>query len=395
MKRKKTTNCLLRLSEKDNQVLTHKATILNISKSELLRTGGLSWWDHTIGLNEKVLRLYAESGDNEKEFLVNMLTEHYKRVGYPHNFLSSEKLQKEMIKLSKTKSPLLEDDNLQRNTIGLNIANHFHPHMVKVKCTGNYRTPYEQYEDEHLLHDSIKRWLSIGKKPSPAGLRRILRTRDGVRSVVNFKPAISKYIYDTYCPISGKTLDPCSGYSGRLSGAIASNRGIWYHGIDPDGRTAVGNMKCAAFFSKQYDLMDRKWKFGFRFDLGCAEEIMPTIQDSYDLIFSSPPFFNVEKYSKMPNQSYIKFPEYKKWLDGFLRVIIKESYRLLKIGGHLILNLKNYKKEPIADDSIGLAKEFGFVLEKTYKMRLSNLEYNIKKEEKTWHFEPIIVFTKD
>ena len=396
----KTTSILLRLSSKENVLLDTKAKFLGITKSELLRRGIASVDISSPNIVQDLLSRYASSDDKTKSLIVDLLAEFYTESGYPHNRLTDQQKIREMEKISKTKSPLLDDNFLQINTVGLSLCNFFHPHMVKVQC-GNTRTPYEQFSNKDLLKDAIKRWMDLGKRPVPSGLRRILRIRDGVKSVVNFKPAIAKYFYDTYCPKNGKVLDPCSGYSGRLAGCIAANKGISYHGIDPDGRTAVGNMQMAATFIDQFDIMGRVWKFDFRFDMACAEDVMPGINDKYDLVFSSPPFFRVEKYSNAPNQSWIRYPSYGNWRDGFLFVLIKESWRLLRDNCCLILNLKNYKKEPIADDAIRIARDMGFELIKTYQQKMPNSEYNLKskddpkfKESITWHSEPIFVFKK-
>lgn len=388
----KTNTCLLRLSDQENNLITFKSKLLGVNKSKLFRDAALAYW--TDGFDASaLLKLYQDSNTDTKE-LVSVIAAYFRKHGYPYTKLSSYQLQKEMQKISNTKSPLLEDDHLQMNTVGLALANYFHPHMAKVHCLDNYRSPYDQFQDDELFEDAINRWMELGKKPDPSGLRRILRTRDGVRSVVNFKPAIAKYFYDTYVPKNGKVLDPCSGYGGRLAGCISTNKNILYHGIDPDGRTASGNMQMAGFFTTQYNICgEREYKFRFRFDLGCAEDIMPGLEDNYYCaIFSSPPYFSVEKYSTCPNQSYLRYPKYDLWRDNFLRKILIESVRVVKEGGYIIYNVKNYKKAPIADDLCGIMKELGLELVKTFQMRLSNSEFHRQEGKPTWHTEPIFVF---
>ncbi len=389
----KTNSCLLRLSDQENDLISFKSKLLDINKSKLFRQSALAYWSDNFD-GSALLELYQNSNDEDKASLVSVIAAYFRENGYPYTELSSDQLSREMQKIAKTKCPLLADDHLQMNTVGLALANYFHPHMVKVKCLNNYRSPYEQFEDDDLFRDAINRWMEIGKKPDPSGLRRILRTRDGVRSVVNFKPAIAKYFYDTYVPNGGKVLDPCAGYGGRLAGCVSTNKDIFYHGIDPDGRTATGDMRMAGFFMKQYNICnENEWKFRFRFDLGCAEDIMPDLADnSYDLIFSSPPYFSVERYSTCPNQSYLRYPEYELWRDNFLRKMLIESVRVVKDGGYVIYNVKNYKKAPIADDLCSVCESLGLKLIKVYQMRLSNSEFHRKEGEPTWHTEPIFVF---
>jgi len=389
--------CPIRISEEENTLLSIKAILLNKSKSELFRDGAFAHWGE-LTLDDyanRLLKLY-ESGNNEnKKNIVDIVFKFLKQNGYPHRKLSKNNLINGMRKIANTKNPLLDDDNLQVNTTGLEIANYFHPHMMNVKCLQKYKSPYELFEDEASLKDAINRWMQIGSKPNFSGLRRILRTRDGTRSVVNFKPAIAKFLYDNYAPRNGKILDPCSGYSGRLAACISVNKNLHYKGIDPDGLTATGNMKMASFYSSLYDAIGtREWDFDFSFELGCAEDIMPKINDQFDLIFTSPPYFNVEKYSDLPNQSWLRYQTYESWRDNFLYKILSESFRLLKDDGSLIWNIKNYKKMKLADDSCEICLKLGFRLEKTYNMRLSNSEYHRKDGKSNWHTEPIFVFKK-
>lgn len=393
----KTKTTLLRLTEEENSLLSAKSILLNTDKSKLLRDGAFSYWNNSEPNAPLLLKLYQKGNEEEKKQIVNLIFEYYRRKGYPYHKLSASSLQKQMQSIANTKSPLLEGDHLQTNTVGLAMANSFHPQMMKVRCQKGYLSPHEVFANDERFKDAINRWMELDKIPSPSGLRRILRTRDGARSVVNFKPAIAKYIYDHYCPQNGNTLDPCAGYGGRLAGCIASNKNITYHGIDPDGPTATGNMKMASFYKNMYLKgieTERIWKFNFKFDLGCAEDIMSTLKNEYDLIFTSPPYHNVEQYSNEPIQSYLKFPTYEEWKEKFLFIIIEQSHRLLKDRGYFILNVKNYKKMPIADETIIFAEKIGFKLAKRYKMRLSNSEYHRHEEKPKFHTEPIFVYIK-
>ena len=394
----KTKTCLLRLTDYEYSLFSAKSKVLGTDKSKLFRNGAIQYWNgHSIPDADSLLKLYQNGTTEDKSLIVNLLFEYYRLAGYPHRTLSAEELRQSMGTLAVTKDPLLENDHLQSNTTGISIANHFHPHMVKVKCLKNYRSPYEQFIDDDLLKDAINRWMELGKRPNSSGLRRILRTRDGVRSVVNFKPAIGRHIYKNYCPQNGSCLDPCAGYGGRLAGLISTGSNLFYHGVDPSPETVVGNTRLSAFFAGQYEKIEEKlvWPFRFRHDLGCAEDIMPSLPDeSYDLVFTSPPYWSVEKYDNLPTQSYLRYPEYEQWKDGFLTPLIVQSQRVCRKGGYVIINIKNYKKHKLADDAMMLANACGLMLEKTLQMRLSNSEYNRKEGEKMWHIEPILVFKK-
>ena len=318
-------------------------------------------------------KILSEYQKGKKQESVDSLFLYYRKIGYPHNKLSKEELILEMSKVSRTNLDkiLLPNKELQSNYLGLQVANNFHPHMMSVKTKHNRMSPFEAFNNDIKLKDCINRWMEMGKICNPSGMRRILRTRNGIRSVVNFKPAIARFIYDRYTPINGRVLDPCSGYSGRLVGCISANKGLKYHGIDPEEKTAIGNMECASFYNSQFVGVSKMFDFSYSFSLGCAEDIMPKFCDkSFDLCFTSPPYFDLERYSDSLNQSHIRYGNYELWVDKFIKKIILESYMVLNTKGYFVINIKDYKDKPMAEDTINICKNLGFVLKETYNMRL-------------------------
>ena len=63
--------------------------------------------------------------------------------------------------------------------------------------------------------------------------------------------------------------------------------------------------------------------------------------ESLDLCFTSPPYFDTEKYSDEESQSYKKFPTKDEWVNGFLKTTIENCYRGLKKGGYMLYNIKH------------------------------------------------------
>lgn len=394
---KKEKTILIRLSSFDDILFNTKSDLLGIKKSQLLRDGAFHYWNGASDndWSSKLLNTYKDADDETKDIIVDIIFSYYRRMGYPHRSLSDAELIDLMNRIKNSKCPLLEGNHLQINTSGLALANYFHQHMVKVRCLKNNLSPFELFSDDDKFKDAIRRWLDLDNKPNHAGIRRILRTRDGVRSVVNFKPVIARYIYERYVEGCSSVLDPCAGYGGRLAGLISTAKNLLYHGIDPCPETVIGNTRMAGFFAGQYTKIfnEMEWPFRFRIDLGCAEDIMPGLaSESYDLVFTSPPYFDVEKYDILPNQSYLRYPTYPEWRDGFLRVLIEESCRVSR--GRVILNVKDYAKYPIAADTLKIAEECGWRLERTYSMRLANSEFHRKPGQDKWHVEPIFVFSK-
>ena len=107
-----------------------------------------------------------------------------------------------------------------------------------------------------------------------------------------FDPVIAEISYGWFCPVNGTILDPFSG--GPVRGSVAAIIGHRYTGID--------------LSSHQVDVNRRAWD-----DLGMTTQTEPTwicgdacnvrelANDDYDLIFSCPPYFDLERYSDDPH----------------------------------------------------------------------------------------------
>ena len=178
-------------------------------------------------------------------------------------------------------------------------------------------------------------------------------------------------------------LDFSCGYGGRLFGAYSSDKVKTYIGTDPCQKTFEGLVKLDNYLNSQTEKEMNVSLYEKPF------ENLELKEDSVDLAFSSPPYFNTEEYDYEESQSFIKYDTKEKWRDGFLTPLIVNSHRYLKDGGYFIINVANVKTYPtLEEDVVNLAEHNGFILVKTYKMRLSKLMGSGYK------FEPIFVFVK-
>ncbi|GAF77789.1 unnamed protein product, partial [marine sediment metagenome] len=177
-----------------------------------------------------------------------------------------------------------------------------------------------------------------------------------------------------------RVLDPCAGYSSRLIGFYSCAREGEYIGIEPCKEIYNGLLRT------QTELQPMAQNHNASFYNGCAENIMVDMNSYYDLIFTSPPYFDLEKYSNEKNQSYKRYFKYEEWLDKFLFVIIKESYRLLKNDGVFLLNVADCRNYKIVEHVEAFAKTI-FRIEKVLIM-VSSSKFS------EYFAEPIFVFRK-
>jgi hypothetical protein len=132
-----------------------------------------------------------------------------------------------------------------------------------------------------------------------------------------------------------------------------------------------------------------------------------------DLIFTSPPYWQRELYSKDPNQAGVKYgSSYESWRDGFLRPTLLTCYNWLKSGGYIAWNIADILVDgvymPLEEDSKSYLLSLGMKYRETLKMTLASMPgsqrldsngipkcKNYCKVNGKYHkYEPIFVFQK-
>lgn len=328
---------------------------------------------------------------SEREQYLDSAVRYWRKRGFPHYELNHETIRTQFRRLRSVSAQAVFQANNELQTIyvGNSLANYFHPQMWSVPFA-RHRTPLECFDDDELLRACLRRAFTISpnrRGASPPILRDMLRTFRHTRRVSNFRPAVAKALVERYSSPGDKVLDFSAGYGGRLLGCIAADRA--YMGFDPCALQIRGLERTVSTLS-DLGLLDSSVELR----QVCAED---ALQDenpmSYSLILTSPPYFNLEKYSNERSQSYIRYPTYERWRESFLFKVIHESYRLLRPGGYLILNVNDISGAPVATDTLRFARA-SFDLQATYYLRLSVLPYNRTHVAHTYRSEPVFVFMK-
>ena len=179
---------------------------------------------------------------------------------------------------------------------------------------------YEFLEKPELLKKHyVKNLLNHRDTSKENALYDIFRLYFG--SISNFKPIIAAYIYDKYKPTS--VMDISAGWGGRLLAAMM-NPDVRYTGFDTNTE-----------LKKPYEEMIKQ--------LGVRNRAKIIFKDSskvdyskydYDMVFTSPPYFTIEKYEHMP-----LYEGYDGWVNDFLQPVVERAYGGLKRGGVFVLNI--------------------------------------------------------
>jgi SAM-dependent methyltransferase len=327
----------------------------------------------------------------ERERVVKICFSYWRSRGFPYYRLNDSELAREYTRLEGvTKECILVGDEIQISMIGLRLANYFHPQMWSVKTKGR-RSPDKCFNDDSALRRLISRALNVWTDRcavNESNLRGMLITFSRTARVSNFRPTAAKAIIERYSNCGDTVLDFSAGYGGRLLGCLPLKR--IYIGIDPCTQQVRGLRKMKA---KLESLVKPRAKAIIH--RACAEDFLPGIRaNSVNLVFSSPPYFNTERYSNEKTQSYLKFPEYEQWLEAFIGRVILESRRILKPGGYFIINVADIRGYKLSDDVLGLATKH-FRHTETLKLRLSSLPYLRARPQEAFKHESVFILRKE
>lgn len=317
--------------------------------------------------------------DSEKERYVNKTFGYYRKYGFPYFPTSKEFRKREFIKLMQfSDKKLIQGKKIQQTMHGLSLAWSYMPHSWDVVCN-NKKTPLDVFNDDVEFKKVIKKRMTMGDNISDNGIRKMLKLYTGVQSVSNFRPTAASALYSHFCNSGDTVLDPSCGFGGRLLGAIKA--GVNYIGYDP----------CVSTFE---GLQEIKKDFGDTISVKLVNKGSEFIQESnVDFCFTSPPYFDTEKYSNEDTQSYLKFPTYNDWLIGFIQETYKKVFKALKENKYCAVNIANTKKYPnLVNDVKREICSTGFEYWDSYSLLLSNPTMNNKQT--AYKEEPILIFKK-
>lgn len=315
---------------------------------------------------------------------LEIIFKYHRQNGFPHYDIPNHRRIQQFKSLKRfDEQTLFKDGKIDQTMHGLSLAWTYFPHWVDVICGSSKLSPIEYWNDDDKLKEIIRKTWNWQIKHGSGSftlnrLRQNLKIYGGNQSVSNFRPSAAKYIYNTYGN-QGVVWDMSCGWGGRLIGFLTSDCKK-YIGTEPSTKTFEGLERLNEDINsigKEVELH----KLG--------SEVFVPENESIDLCFTSPPYFDTEKYSDEETQSYKKYPTESGWIGGFLKNTISNCYCSLKVGGKMMLNIANTKKyKTIEKETIRISSEMGFKHIDTIYLILSSVSGNGEK------LEPIFIFEK-
>ncbi len=323
-------------------------------------------------------RVVKSLDKTDQEHGIQVIFDYYRRHGFPHYKIREDEKHQHMRKMQKFDiNTIFKNNQIIQTMHGLRLCWSYFPHAWSVKCGGAKYTPLDIYNDDEKFKSAIRKCWNMFNHVNDNTIRKILKIYTNSQAVSNFRPSAAKLIYEKF---GGDVIwDMSCGWGGRMIGFLASSRPK-YIGTEPSSETFKGlkQIKKDFFYlTKTVELH----KLG--------SEVYEPKRESLDLCFTSPPYFDTEKYSDESTQSYVKYPTKEEWVNGFLQKTIENCYRGLKGNKYMLINIANTPKYKfIEEETIRISKELGFKQEKTIELTLSSVM------GVGYKYEPIFVFKK-
>ena len=213
----------------------------------------------------------------------------------------------------------------------------FFKHRLKAK-TKRHISFSEAIKDEKLMNYLDGKIEQIkGKTISNLSEQQLFRHRYSTfqlyyGSINQYRPTEAKRIYCKLQPKIG-VLDFSAGWGGRCLAAMAYE--IPYIGID-------ANTNLATSYKDMITLCNPSTPTKVIFK---PSETVDFSKFKYDLVFTSPPYFMMEEYEKMP-----EYGSREGFIEKFIKPVAQSAWKNLSSKGHMALNMPKEMYDAIRKD---------------------------------------------
>ncbi len=231
------------------------------------------------------------------------------------------------------------------------------PFSVFDSKQGYWAEGKRKWDEKYSLHSEAGREHMPCTIRNPSYLQKGSATKGG--SV--FDPYLTEIIYRWYSKEGDTILDPFAG--GITRGLVAAAMGRNYYGIDLSKKQVDANIDKMSLVKKSHKMSGNvKWIVGDAVD---AHKLLPKNFNA-DLVFSCPPYYNLEKYSNNA-KDFSNLSSYQDFIDGMCsvftfckRLLRKNGYMIFVIGD--VFDRKNKRYYGVEADFVNIGFEVGLNL---------------------------------
>lgn len=219
----------------------------------------------------------------------------------------------------------------ERSKIGNNIVDYF-TFVTRLETKGKYNVNYfeflaniDLFREKKFIQNMLNYYNNVKNKNNTKHEYKVLKEVYNICiSAINImRPLNCMEIYTRFN--AKRVLNFCAGWGGSTVGAAALNLDAWYGvEINTDLKEPYDNM---------ISYLRTKSDTEFSIYFADAAEFDYSVMD-YDTVFSSPPYYFIEKYA-----NNIGYKSKKEMDEKFYKPVFIKSYSHLKKDGHFIINI--------------------------------------------------------
>ena len=279
-----------------------------------------------------------------------------------------EHVEEEMNKLIKIKEKA--ETISERSKIGNDVVDYF-TFLQRLETKGKYNVNYFEFlvnlgtfREKKFIQTMLKYYEDVKNKNKTKHEYKVLKEVYNICiSAINImRPLNCMEIYTRFN--AKRVLNFCAGWGGSAVAASALNLEAYY-GIEVNKD-----------LKKPYDDMVTylRTKSNTEFNIHiCDAVIFDYSSIEYDTIFSSPPYYFIEKYA-----NNIGYKSKKEMDEKFYNPIFSKSYNGLKKGGHFIINVCKEVYDNVLKNLLGEA----YII---FPLKKSKRQNNYTEMVYVWH----------
>lgn len=141
------------------------------------------------------------------------------------------------------------------------------------------------------------------------------------QSISTFDPYLCELMYRWFSVDGSTVLDPFAG--GVVRGAVAAILGRNYFGIDLSPEQVTADIEQYASICEKYSNISGEccWI------QGDSEKVLPTVDKKYGMVFTCPPYYNLERYTYEPGE-LSRLPSYEAFIEKYTSILKLTADRL-------------------------------------------------------------------
>jgi hypothetical protein len=260
------------------------------------------------------------------------------------SFSQIEKEMSELITIGKNAC-----NESPRCRIGNNVVDYF-TFTQRLETRGKYNVNFfefvekiDEFKKKKFIMNMLDYYKTVKNKNQTKNIYVVYKEVYNICiSAINIiRPLVYMEIYSKYNPTC--ILDFCAGWGGAAVAASALNIDK-YVGIEINTNLKEPYQKLTSYLSKKTNTQ-------IEMIFQDALTVDYTKYD-YDLVFTSPPYYFIQKYENNP-----EYESKKEMNETFYTPIFTKTYNGLKIGGHYIINVCKEVYENVLVNILGEAHE--------------------------------------